>query len=234
MRGRLVLGAALLIGLLMAVVACGDGDEEGAASPSPGATATPSAAEQQLQGMVLQLGDLPLGFSLTHESFSTNGDVAGGSADPQAELAQLTRWGRILGRAVAYAPGASSDASGVVSVDSAASLYQTDSGAAQSFADAVSTARATDWQANTGEVQNVQVEEIPPLDVADEMLWLRMSGTATIGDPPSEQIFVQDIVLMRVGRARGSLTIVSSGTSAAEAVESMVRAQAANMAAGLR
>ena len=119
-------------------------------------------------------------------------------------------------------------------MDSTVSLYQNDSGAAASFADAVVTARATDWQASVGEATDLRVEEVPPLDVADEMLWLRVTGTALVGDPAAEQPFVQDVVLFRVGRVRGSVSILTGAADVALLVESMVRTQADNMAAGLQ
>jgi len=246
MRSRLLAGALAVAVLLAALaVACGGGgDEEATAAPSPGATGTPagtaaatpvgtpSAVEQQLNGMVLQLSDMPAGFSVASESFSTNEDVAGDGEDAAEVLANLTEWGRILGHGVVFTSEAS-DASGVLLVDSTASLYQNNGGAAASFADAVVTARATDWQAAVAEATDVQVEELPPLDVADEMLWLRVSGTASVGDPAAEQPFIQDVVLFRVGRARGSVSTLTSATDAAPLVESMVRTQVANMAAGL-
>ena len=112
MRGKLSVGALAVAALLAAVaVACGGGgdDEEAIQStlvPSPGATgaptATPSAVEEQLQGMVLQLSDVPDGFSQAQESFSTNQDVAGAGDDVVEVLAQLTEWGRVLGHGVVY------------------------------------------------------------------------------------------------------------------------------------
>lgn len=244
--GRVLIGALVVIALLAAVACGGGGDEEAtvaptSGTPSPGATgtaratptATPSAVGEQLRGMVLQPSDLPAGLTLAQESFSTNQDVAGEGEDAAATLAQLNEWGRILGHGVVFS-SETSDATGVLLVDSTVSLYQGDGGAAASFADAVATARATDWQASVGAAKDVRVEEVPPLDVADEMLWLRISGTALIGNPATEQPFVQDVVLLRVGRARGSVSIVSAAADVAPAVENMVRAQAAHMAAGLR
>jgi len=249
-RGWPLVGAVTVIALLAAVaVACGGGgdDEEAIQStlvPSPGAAGTPAgtpaptaspiptALEEQLRSMVLHLSDVPAGFSQADESFSTNEEVAGAGDDAAQVLAQLTEWGRIMGHGVVFS-SESSDQGGVLMVDATVSLYESDSGASASFADAVSTARATDWAATAGEATDVSVEEIPPLDVADEMLWLRLSGTATIGDPPAEQPFIQDIVLLRVGRARGSVSMVSAVTDVALVVENMVRTQAANMAAGL-
>jgi len=189
--------------------------------------------EQQLNGMVLQLSDLPAGFTQAQESFSTNQDVAGDGEGAAETLAQLTEWGRILGHGVVFSADASSG-SGLFLVDSTVSLYQSDGGAASSFADAVNTARATDWQATMGQATDVQAEEVPPLDVADEMLWLRIHGTALVGEPASEQPFIQDVVLLRVGRVRGSVSTISGASDAALQVEQMVRAQAANMASGLQ
>jgi hypothetical protein len=181
--------------------------------------------------MVLQLSDMPAGFSQAEDSFSTNEDIAGAGDDAAGILAKLTEWGRLAGHGVVFSPG-SSDQGGILIVDSTVSLYENDAGASASFADAVNTARSTDWSASAG-ASDVSVEEIPPLDVADEMLWLRLSGTAMIGSPATEQAFIQDVVLLRVGRVRGSVSIVSSATDVALAVENMVRTQAANMEAGL-
>jgi len=250
MRGRLLAGAALAVVLLAVAAACGGGGkDEATPTPSTGATdipadtpadtsagtptATPSAVEQQLNGMVLQLSDLPAGFSVAEESFSTNEDVAGAGQDAAEVMARLTEWGRILGHGVVFSSQASGEG-GLLLVDSTVSLYQDDSGAAASFADAVTTARATDWQATAGQATDVHVDEVQPLDVGDEILWLRISGTAPIGDPPSQQPFIQDVVLLRVGRVRGSVSTISQATDVAVTVENMVRAQVANMAAGLQ
>jgi hypothetical protein len=241
MRGGLLPGAALLIALLAAMaVACGGGNGEETVVPSPGvtgtpagtSTATPSAAEEQLKGMVLQLSDVPAGFTLVQESSSTNEDVANASDDSEKALADLTEWGRILGYGVTYSPDPSVE-TGVLMVESTVSLYETDSGGAASFADAVNTARTTDWQSSVPEVKDLQVEEVPPLDVADEMLWLRIRGTAVIGDPATDEPFIQDLVLFRVGPVRGSIATISTAIDPAQLVENMLRAQAANMAAGL-
>ena len=253
MRRRFLVTATAVIALLAAVgVACGGGDGEEAAqspaAPTAGATATPAAGgtgtpaasataipedvQEQLKSMVLQLGDVPAGFSRADESFSSNEDIAGAGDDAAEVLAKLTEWGRIAGHGVVFSPE-SSDQGGVLIVDSTVSLYENDTGASASFTDAVNTARTTDWAASAGEASDVSVEEIPALDIADEMFWLRLSGTAMIGDPATEQPFIQDVVLLRVGRVRGSVSIVSSATDVALAVENMIRTQAANMEAGL-
>jgi hypothetical protein len=248
-RGRLLIGA-LAVGALLATlaVACGGGDDEeaiqstivpgpgvtGTAAGLPAGTPTPasSAVDEQLQAMVLQPSDVPAGFTLASDSFSTNEDVAGRGEDAAEVLAQLTEWGRIRGHGVVFSSEASDEA-GVLLVDSTVSIYETDSGAGASFADAVDTARATDWQATIGpDATDVSVEEISPLDVADEMLWLRMTGTAIIGNPAEQQPFIQDVILMRVGRVRGSVSTVAAVADAALLVEDMVRAQVDHMEEG--
>jgi len=248
-RGRPLVGAVAVIALLAALaVACGGGDDEEAVqstlvpaasatgtpagTPAASPTAIPAALEEQLRGMVLHVADLPAGFSQVQEGFSTNEEVAGEGTDAAQALAQLTEWGRIMGHGVVFSSDPSAEG-GVLLVDTTVSLYESDSGASASFADAVNTARSTDWAATAGEATDIKVEEIPPLDIADEMLWLRLSGRATIGDPPTEQPFTQDVVLLRVGRVRGSVSIVAAVSDVGLLVENMVRTQAANMAAGL-
>lgn len=244
-RVGLLVGTALLSVVLAAVaVACGGGGDEGTVSPSPGgtvlpspgATGTPSAIEEQLKRMVLQLSDLPAGFSTEEGTFSTNEEVASAAADPQAELATLTEWGRISGHNAIFSPDPNAtNEAGVFIVESTVSLYENDSGAAASFADAVDTARTTDWPATITQASGLKVEELPSLDVADEMLWFRISGTAAIGEAGAEQAFVEDMALLRVGRGRGSVAMASAGGSAAnQLMESLIRIQAANIEAGLR
>lgn len=252
MSARLFVGAMAVLALLAAAVACGGGDDEEAVQstlvPSPGAAGTPggtpagtpaptespipTALEEQLRSMVLHLSEMPAGFSQVEESFSTNEEVANTGDDAAEVLAQLTEWGRVMGHGVVFS-SESSDEGGILLVDTTVSLYESDSGASASFADAVNTARTTDWAATAGEAIDVGVEEIPPLDIADEMLWLRLSGTAMIGEPAAEQPFIQDVVLLRVGPVRGSVSVVSAVTDVAPVVEDMIRTQADNMAAGV-
>ncbi len=235
-QGGALAGIVLLSALLVAVVACGGGDQGGATTPGPSATATPSATEALLKGMVVQLSDLPAGFSQQDDSFSTNQEVADASgSSAEAELAKLTQWGRILGHSVSFAAGGTATPeSGVLMVESNVSVYQSDTGAAASYADALNTARTTDWKASMQGATDVQVEEVPPLDVADEMLWLRINIKAAIGESATEQSFVQDFVILRLGRVRGNLSVgYQGGSNAAQFVESLIRKQAANMAAGL-
>jgi hypothetical protein len=246
MTARGFLGGALVV-VLAVVIACGgggDGEEpiQSTIPPGSGATGTPSGTaaatptasspvDGQLRGMVLQPSDLPPGLSQASESFSTNEEVAGAGGDATETLARLLEWGRIRGHGVVYS-SENSDEAGVLLVDSTVSLYQNDTGASASFADAVETARATDWASVVAEATDVQVEELPALDVGDEMLWMRITGKAVIGDPAAEQSFIQDVVLMRVGRVRGSISTISASADAAPLVEGMVRAQAEHMAAG--
>jgi hypothetical protein len=236
-----LVGTALLSVVLAAVaVACGGGGDEATVSPTPDTTGTPagtpSAVEEQLNRMVLQLSDLPAGFTTEEGTYSTNEDVASAAADPEAELATLTEWGRILGHNAIFSPDPNAtNAAGVFIVESTVSLYENDSGASASFADAVDTARTTDWPATISQATDLKVEELPSLDVGDEMLWFRISGTAPLGEAGTEQAFVEDMALLRVGRGRGSISMASAGGDAAtQLMESLIRIQAANIEAGLR
>jgi len=178
--------------------------------------------------MVLQAEDVPTGFVVIDDEFSTNQAVADDTIDPEAELAKLEQRGRILGYDVTYEPGGPSDGEAIIfSLNSTASLYQAPEGASASFAEAANQARTTDWTLFFGGAVNIVVEEQPAPAVADEILWLRVSGQAEAG----EQTFAHDVVLLRTGAARGSLQVGSFGTpEGKQFVEGMIRAQAEHMA----
>ena len=209
-----------LVSMLMASCDGGGGGEE----PTP----VPSEFEEQLRRMVLQGEDVPSGFVVIDEEFSTNQAVADETTDPEAELAKLEQRGRILGYDVTYEPGGpSGDGEAIIfSLNSTASLYRTPEGASASFAEAASQARTTDWTLFFGGAVNIVVEEQPAPEVADEILWLRVSGKAEAG----EQTFAHDVVLLRTGATRGSLQVGSFGTpEGKQFVEGMIRAQAEHM-----
>jgi hypothetical protein len=217
--GALVLGASLSI----LAVSC-DGGNGGGAEPTP----VPPELQEQLKRMALQAGDVPSGFRVIDEAFSTNQDVAGASADPEGQLVQLEQWGRILGYEVTYEPsgGTAGDDTIIFSLNSTASIYRTPEGASASFADAVNGARTTDWPAFFGGAVDIVVEEVSAPAVADEILWLRVRGKAEAND----QTFAHDLVLMRTGTARGSIQAGSFGTEESKApMEGLIRVQAERM-----
>ena len=223
-RIRLAFAALALLVASLSILAVGCDGGGGGVEPTP----VPSRFEEQLRRMVLQAEDVPSGFTVVDEEFSTDQDVANQAADPEAELAKLLQRGRILGYEVTYEPGEAigSGETIIFSLNSAASIYQGPDGAVASFADAAGEARATDWVQFFDGVENIVVEELPAPAVADEILWLRVSGNAEAG----EQTFAHDVVLLRVGAARGALQAGSFGTEEGKGfIEGLIRAQAEHM-----
>ena len=221
-------GLAALVAFLF-IVAAGCGDGGGGEVPSP----APPELKERLRRMVLRAEDLPAGFNLIDEVFSTNQDVADASPDPEGQLARLRQWGRILGYELTYEPSepAAEGQSIIFSVNSTASIYESAEGASASFADAAKTARDTDWAAQFQGAADIVVEEVSAPAVADEVLWLRIRGKAEAG----EQTFAHDVVILRTGALRGSLQAGSFGTQESkEFVERLMRAQAEHMATAPR
>lgn len=221
---RLAFGAVAVLVAAISILAAGCDGGGGGEEPTP----VPPQFEQQLRRMVLQAEDVPSGFVVIDEEFSTNQAIAFDSPDPEAELAKLEQRGRILGYDVTYEPGGPSDDGEAIifSLNSTASIYQTPEGASASFAESADQARTTDWTLYFGGAENIVVEELPAPDVADEALWLRVSGKAEAG----EQTFAHDVVLLRTAAARGTLQVGSFGTpEGKEFVEGMIRAQAEHM-----
>jgi hypothetical protein len=221
----LVVGAltVLVASLLVAAVGCGGGGE---VTP----TAVPAALQEQLQQMVLQLEDMPSGVVQAEEYFSTNEESAAASSDPAGRLAKLEEWGRILGYEVTYQanPEVLSQ-TGLILVNANASLYGSDEGASASFADAVQTARTTDWAAQFGGAQDVQVAEVTSPPLADELLWLRVTVKPE-ATGLAEETFAQDVLLLRQGPARGGLMVAwSLGSGSADTMEQLAEAQAQHM-----
>ena len=238
-RFVLAMGALVLLGVgfTLAGAACGGGGG-GEATPTATSLAVPAGVKALLEQMVLQPADVPAGFIAIEQVFGSNEQVAAESADPQAELAKLKRWGRIWGYEVTYEPGGTAAATAtaspgaseaiVFSVDSAVSIYQSAEGASASFAEATQAARSTDWTTLFSGAMDLEVQEVPAPDLADEVLWLRITGKAEVG----ERTFAQDVILLRQGPNRGTLQAGLFGTTeeGRQLVERMARAQVERMA----
>lgn len=212
-------------------MACG-GEGEGEATPTPGAT----EVEDQLRQMVLQLEDLPSGVIRAEEFFVTNKESAAASEDREGRLTMLEEWGRILGYDVTYQANPEvMEQVGLILVNSTASLYDSEEGARASFADAVQTANTTDWAALFGAAQGVEVEEVASPGWADEMLWLRITAKAALGEQPQEETFANDVVIFRQGPARASLMIGwIMGRGSSDLMEQLTKAQAQRLKDALR
>jgi hypothetical protein len=196
-------------------------------SPAPTPTPVPPEVEEQLRQMVLPLEHLPSGVILAEEYFSTNEESAAAASDSAGRLAKLEEWGRILGYEVTYQanPEVSSQ-TGLMLADSSVSLYSSEEGATASFADAVETARATDWGAIFGGAQDVESEELPSPGWVDEMLWLRIKAKAT-AEEGEEETFVQDVILLRQGPGRATLMVGwIMGTGSGDIAAQLAQAQA--------
>ena len=204
MRCPLLLGAALLA--VAIVAACGgDGDSE-----------VESSLEQALRQMVLHTEDLPQGFVQRDESFTTNENQASLSADPEARKDQLESWGRLLGYEVTYqrtgaAPEGSADGvAPVQGINVSSSLYRTEEGAVEAFAvDVVKGAEERDWAADYAGLRGFQQEEIDASGLADEIVWLRVSGFQPVDSGP-DPLVTDDLIFFRVGRERGFLRVQTS------------------------
>ncbi|KPK21730.1 MAG: hypothetical protein AMJ76_01870 [Dehalococcoidia bacterium SM23_28_1] len=226
---QLVVGGAtvLVAFLLVAVVACDGGGGEADVTPTPGTT----EVETQLREMVLQLKDLPSGVILAEEFLVTAEESAAGSDDRAERLAKLNEWGYILGYEVTYQPNtAVMTQTGLMLANSTSSLYDSEEGAEASFADAVETARATDWAELWGGTQELKVEELALPPVVDEGLWLRITAEAAPEVGIGEETFAQDVVLFRQGSGRGNLMVawtMESGSS--DFVLSLIQAQAQHL-----
>ncbi len=190
------------------------------------------SVEEALQRMVLQPEDLPEELEREEEAFLTNEGAAAGSAERQS---MLENWGRILGFEVTYEPsGAAREETPVQGINVSASLYKTEEGASESFDDAVKTAEETDWEANYSGLIDFQRDEIEAGSVADEMVWLRLSGFQP-ADGGSDTLVTDDLIFFREGRERGFLRVLAGSTETEDrgryqrTVESWLEALAGNV-----
>ncbi len=204
MRGLLLLSAALLAVAVLA--ACGGDGDSGEVE---------SSLEQALRRMVLQAEELPQGFIQRDELFTTNEYQASLSADPEARKDQLENWGRLLGYEVTYQPaGAVAQESPVQGINVSSSLYRTEEGAGEAFfIDAVKGAEERDWAGDYAGLRDFQQEGVDASGLADEIVWLRVSGFQPV-EGVSDPLVTDDFIFFRVGRERGFLRVQTSSTKA--------------------
>jgi hypothetical protein len=205
-RILLRLGAvALAVAVLAACGGNGGGDDDGDGEVE-------NSLEEALRAMVLQPEDLPDGLLRADEFFTTNDELVSASADPEARRETLERRGRLLGYEVTYQPsGAALAASPVRGISVSSSLYAKDEGASESFADAVQTSEETDWAANYPGLRDFQQETIDVGGLADEIVWLRLSGFQPATDGP-DALVTDDLIFFRVSGERGFLRVLGSST----------------------
>jgi len=199
-RHCLLLGVGLLAVAILA--ACGGDGDGGESERSLG---------QALRRMVLQAEELPQGFVQRDELTTTNGYQASLSADREARKDQLENWGRLLGYEVTYQPaGAVAQESPVQGINVSSSLYRTEEGAGEAFfIDAVKGAEERDWAADYAGLRDFQQEEVDASGLADEVVWLRVSGFQPVDGGP-DPLVTDDFIFFRVGRERGFLRVQTS------------------------
>ena len=185
--------------------ACDDSQDQ--APPTTTPTTTPSPEQQLLEQVILVAEDLPAGLEQVDAGTSTNEEVAANEADPKKELARLESLGRVLGYEANFLPGSDSPPErGVVAVTSTASVYLTPEGASESFAHDAEEARSADWLATYPDLTDPQVREVDRPELADEVIWMRITGIQDGEDAP---LFIEDFLVLRRSRLRGFLRAVS-------------------------
>ncbi len=210
-RSRLPLVAIAALVAATLASACDDGQDQVSGTTTPTAATSPTASaspeQQLLEHVVLRVEDLRAGLEQADASASTNEDIAAGEDDPEQELARLESMGRLLGYEVSFVPGSESPpARGLIAVTSAASLYLTPEGASESFADDSQEAQSADWQAAYPNLTDVEVKEVERPGLADEVIWIRITGLQGGEDGP---LYIEDFVVLRRNRLRGFLRAVS-------------------------
>ncbi len=222
----------LLVSLALALIvaaACNGDDGDGNGSDDTEAT---------LQLMVLQPDEIPPGLASLGGSSSDNEEAASGlGSGPTKE--QLDAWGRILGYQVGYQATEPSNASFITALSTAASLYETEQGASDSFTDRVTRARAADWQTSHSELTDFQQQEIDRDFGADDAYWLRLSGFQQTAAGVT-RLITDDQIVFRIGRSWGYLNVISTAAPGVDdrevllaEVETLTLTQIENMRAGL-
>lgn len=91
-------------------------------------------------------------------------------------------------------------------------LYEDADGAAESFSDRLSRARAADWQSSHADLAEFQQEEIARDLPVDDYYWVHLTGYQPVSSTET-RLVSDDIVIFRIGRAWGYLNVVSLGAS---------------------
>jgi hypothetical protein len=227
---KLIPIAVAVIGPAIITAACGDGGggtpdavtptaiatatttaTTAAATPTPTTTATPSATptavpfQSLLEQMVLQAEDVPAELLLVSAITTTNEDLASNHQNPEDELARLEASGRLLGHRVDYVPDSLPE-TGLSALSSEARLFQTSDGAIDDFLDDVQELRNANWVPAYPELTDLEVREIERPDLADQVIWIRISG---LQDAEEGTLSMEDFVVLRRDRVWAFLRVQS-------------------------
>jgi len=241
----------LLLPLIAAIpvflAACGGGDEtepsptKVPASPTAVASMTAderAATEALLKAAALRLEDLPSGFTLDEEKFSTNEETAEEQKDnPYAPtLEDLNRFGRILAYEANYSQEVSAGAlaaGGTLFLQVTAAVYRDSKGASEALEfvrqQASDPGFAEEFQQNFASSSGVQVRSasISPMSfakVGDDRIAFEMKFTMHNPDLNTDFQYVTQIVGVRRDRGIGSVTVLAIGSpSPVQELEDLAR-----------
>jgi hypothetical protein len=257
----LTLSAAFLAG-------CGGGDNETApstagttpvataqettapASPTP-TVADPARAEAEalLKAGALQLEDLPEGFTLDEESFSTNEEAASQTSDAPGSftLADMNRFQRILGYDATYsnleALTSSAVFEGTLFLQATATIYQAPDGAGEAFqtvreqtsdADAARVFEESFAISAGVEVKDASIVPVSIPELGDDRLAIEIRVSAHSPDLDEDFDFVAQLVGIRRDRLIGSFTVVTvNGPAPVEELDDLANKLDARMQGAL-
>ena len=248
----------LVAALALLLVACGGGDDENgdnepsptattAAAGEPQATAAPASAtapaptsaatvedrpevETLLKAAALQLEDLPSGYTLDDETFSTNEE----SAEDESELLggptleDLNRFGRILGYEASYSQEAGLSSileGGTLSLQVTTTLYEDSDGADKAFEFVREQASDPEFveafeESFAGspgvEVRDASISPMSFAELGDDRLAFGIKVSAHSTELDQDFDFIARVVGIRRDRAIGSVTVLAVNESPPE------------------
>jgi hypothetical protein len=245
---------ALLAALIaLGLVACaGKGKEAATATPSPAvhataalasptiAATTTAAAEDRpevealLRAAALRLEDLPSGFTLDEEKFTTNEESATEGPSGGPTLEDLNRWGRILGYEADYSQEVSlgSLLGGTLFLQATTVVYRDSAGARDAFE--FTRQRTSDPEfakafeesvaGSAGEVRDASISPMSFAEVGDDRIAFEMKFTIHNPDLNTDFPYVVQIVGIRRGRGVGAVTVLAiTSPSPVQELEELAR-----------
>jgi hypothetical protein len=243
---------AFVFAICLAVVgACGGGEEEPSPARSPAATeeataASPAASptlpaesraelETLLRAMSLKLEDLPSGFTLQEEKFTTNEEAAKDYLDGEEQgLADYARWGRLLGYEATYSTEVSLAAlmtGGTVYIAIRPTLFEDSKGASEamekgkaSLSDPEEQAKFVEDFKKDSNWEDVELALMSFAQVGDDTTAFQLTGKVSSSESAVKLTAVAQVVAIRRGRGNG-MVIVSAieGPSPIQELEAMVQ-----------
>jgi hypothetical protein len=245
---RLFLPLAIAMAVLLA--ACGGGDDNEPAStgtPASPAGGTPAAAatvenrdevEALLKAASLQQEDLPSGYTLDEEGFTTNEEAVGETSDPgEPTLEDLNEFGRILGYNTSYSDlekslNALGEDGGTLSIDATTTLYDDSDGADDAFEfvrDQVNDQEFLETYKESTEIPGVEITDatISQMSIAelgDKRLAIEVKVSAHSTDLDQDFDFIAQVVGIRRDRIIGSITVLAiTAPSPGDELEDLAR-----------